>query len=87
MNAMATEGSTDLIPQGRMVTKDDLAQLFDVHPSTILVWVRDGRLPKPVRISKSPYWKPETIAALLDGRSAVQAIRNRSNLELEPAAG
>lgn len=50
----------------RLLTPGDLATLFGVGKSSIRGWVRDGRLPPPLRIGRAPRWAPHEIRAHLD---------------------
>ncbi len=66
-DAVDSEGPFRLTPlPDRLLTPGDLATLFGVGKSSIRGWVRDGRLPAPLRIGRAPRWAPESIRAHLD---------------------
>ena len=51
----------------RLLTLQDLAKLFKVSQRTIRRWTDSGRLPEPVRFSKTCIrWRPGVIEAYLD---------------------
>ena len=49
----------------RLLGVPDLCQLFKVEPRTISVWIRVGRIPRPIKIGMRCHWRPESIAQLL----------------------
>jgi predicted DNA-binding transcriptional regulator AlpA len=57
----------DRIPTKRLLNRKAVADLFDVTTETIGEWARRGHLPRPLRIGRKLFWRPEAIAALLDG--------------------
>lgn len=45
----------------RLMRVNEVAQLFDVEPSTVREWLRDGTL-RGVKIGKGHYWRIPTQA-------------------------
>ena len=50
---------------GPMVTREELAVLFRVDRQTISNWVRNKRLPPPVRVGRKLLWRHETVDRFL----------------------
>lgn len=48
-----------------MFTREELALLFRVDPQTVSRWVRDGRLPAPLRVGRQLLWRRETLDRFL----------------------
>jgi hypothetical protein len=65
MKGVAVE--KDRLPTTRLVSRRDVADLFEVTTETVGTWVQRGLLPSPVRIGRKVFWKHEVIAALLEG--------------------
>ena len=64
----------------RLLTLQDLAKLFKVSQRTIRRWTDSGRLPEPVRFSKTCIrWRPGVIDAYLD---SLAEQRTTSHLRL-----
>ncbi len=61
MSTVAVEPLPD-----RLLSRQDLARLFGVHPITIDAWTREGRIPAPIRVGFKPRWHPALIAKLLN---------------------
>lgn len=40
----------------KLITKEQVAVLFEVRPRTIEKWVQDGKFPKPLKIGKRVWW-------------------------------
>jgi predicted DNA-binding transcriptional regulator AlpA len=50
----------------RMLTIDDLCEIFQVTPVTIARWVKQGALPPPVRIGRRIVrWREHDLAAFV----------------------
>ncbi len=50
-----------------LMTVQDVAGLFSVHERTVFVWIANGRLPPPLRISQRILrWKREDVMKLLE---------------------
>ncbi len=64
---MSTSGVA--LPE-RLLTTEEVAELFRIRPLTVGHWVKAGRLPRPVKRGQRTLWKPQDIAALLDGPEA-----------------
>jgi predicted DNA-binding transcriptional regulator AlpA len=60
-------GEKVCIPSMQLVSRRDVADLFQVTTETIGEWMRRGLLPSPVRIGRKVFWRHEVIAALLEG--------------------
>lgn len=46
----------------------DLAELFSVHQATIFRWIKQKRLPEPIRVSlRYCYWPASEIDAMIGG--------------------
>jgi predicted DNA-binding transcriptional regulator AlpA len=49
----------------------DVARIFGLKRETILGWAQDGRLPKPIRVSRrSPRWTRDVIVAHIEALAA-----------------
>ncbi len=57
-------------PPARLYSAADLAELFKVGKATILDWNIAGKLPKPIRLGRSPRWTHQQIAAFLENQGA-----------------
>ena len=44
-------------PEGPLLTKAQTAELFGVGKKTIERWVRDHKIPEPIRINGFPRWR------------------------------
>lgn len=51
----------------RVTTRAAVAEAFGVTPRTIQTWERDGRIPRPLRIGRSVFFRVAEIEALLLG--------------------
>jgi hypothetical protein len=56
--------ASTVVPE-RLLGVPDLCRLFKIVPHTVSVWVREGRIPRPIRIGLRSHWQPQTIARLL----------------------
>jgi predicted DNA-binding transcriptional regulator AlpA len=65
MEGLAVE--KDRLPTTRLVSRRDVADLFQVTTETVGTWVERGLLPSPVRIGRKVFWTREVIVALLEG--------------------
>lgn len=45
---------------------EEVAAYLKIRPRTVLAWVQQGRLPKPIRIGKAPLWEERGLSARLD---------------------
>lgn len=45
------------LPETKYLSANTVAKRYDVTRNTILVWVRDGKLPAPVKINGATRWK------------------------------
>ena len=61
------------ITELKLLTVDDLAELFRVRVETIDGWVKAGRLPRPIRPGHRRYWRPEDIQDHLAKLAEAQA--------------
>jgi predicted DNA-binding transcriptional regulator AlpA len=62
---MSTATATaDAMPD-RLVPRVEVARMFGVTEQTIAAWVQEGRLPKPIKIGRRSYWRPEALARVL----------------------
>jgi prophage regulatory protein len=52
----------------------EVAEMLSIGRSTVWLYVRDGRLPKPIKLSdRVSVWKVSDIRALIDSMTAVSA--------------
>lgn len=50
--------------QGQFLTDRDLAERYRIHRATVWTWTREGRLPRPVRLTpRCSRWRLEDIEA------------------------
>ena len=49
---------------GRMSMKEVMAKL-DISKQSVYNWIKDGKLPQPVRIGRRLYWSPDAIKAMM----------------------
>lgn len=40
----------------KLITKDDVAKMFQVRNRTIEKWVKDGKFPRPLKIGRYVWW-------------------------------
>jgi excisionase family DNA binding protein len=57
--------TTKAVADCRLLTTDEVAQTLRVTRETIQNWCKEGRLPKPVRLSRRLYFKAKDIEKLL----------------------
>ena len=55
------------------LTKDDVANVFDISLRTVENWLNAGLLPPPTKLGHRVYWHPGAFYAWLDHRLAVNA--------------
>ena len=60
-------GSWPIWLPSRMLTVDDIALIFDVHPRSVRRWIADGRLPC-VHVGGVVRVRPETALKLINGQ-------------------
>lgn len=47
----------------KLITKDEVAKLFNVRNRTIETWVRNGKFPRPLKIGRHIWWDEEVLMA------------------------
>lgn len=52
---------------------EEVAELFQVHTSTVFRWARTGEMPKPLHIKRSTRWRKSDIDDFLAGNALVPA--------------
>lgn len=50
----------------RLVTRADVAQMFDVCVKTVDNYIKDGLLPQPVQFASREYWHPDDIRSFME---------------------
>ena len=53
---------------GRLLTQADAADMLRVSRRTIRRYAQYGELPKPIRIGRNAYYRPETIKDFIDSK-------------------
>lgn len=61
--ATAETKADDVLDPGQV------AAMLRVTPATVLQWVKNGSLPKPVRVARTFRWRRSVIEDLLAGRT------------------
>ena len=51
----------------KLITKDDVAKLFQVRNRTIEKWVKDGKFPRPLKIGRYVWWDESELLAWVKG--------------------
>jgi predicted DNA-binding transcriptional regulator AlpA len=67
MACATADHPADLSPLQReaRVTYEDLARDFDVSLVTVRSWVKDGRLPAPIKLGQKRFWLRSTLDEFL----------------------
>ena len=47
----------------KLITKDDVAKMFQVRNRTIEKWVKDGKFPRPLKIGRYVWWDENELMA------------------------
>jgi excisionase family DNA binding protein len=47
------------------LTRDEVADLLHVDPQTVSRWLREGKLPQPLRIGRQMLWRRESLDRFL----------------------
>jgi predicted DNA-binding transcriptional regulator AlpA len=56
----------------RLYRAKQVAQLLGIHPMTLWAWVRDGKFPKPFKLSDmSTCWRARDVIRFLDDKQNV----------------
>ena len=64
---------TSLIPTRQYIRAQELAAMLAVHRTTLWRWVRDGHLPRPVKLGPNTVaWESTQVDAWLAAREAEQ---------------
>ena len=50
----------------KLLKLKQVAEIFDVHPNTIINWVREGNFPEPVKIGSTNRWRFEELQRFID---------------------
>jgi predicted DNA-binding transcriptional regulator AlpA len=58
----------------RLITTDDIANLTGATPASVRNWIRDRRIPSPIKIGRRYYWRPEQIRDLIGARAEGGAL-------------
>lgn len=53
-----------------LLTQKQTAERLGVADRTLRGWVKDGYFPKPLRIGRTPYYAPETIASFFNEQAS-----------------
>lgn len=53
-----------------LLSTAQVANYLDISPRTVLAWVQQGRLPKPLRIGKAPLWEMQELVVKIDAARA-----------------
>ena len=51
-----------------LLTPEDLMKFFKVSRKTVDNWVRDGALPKPIKMGRRIFWKRSEIEAYIESQ-------------------
>lgn len=57
-----------------LITKDEVAKLFRVRNRTVEKWVKEGRIPPPLKIGRYVWWDEDELMAWL--KSELKAKMN-----------
>ena len=49
-----------------LLSTEQVAVYLNIRPRTVLAWVQQGRLPKPIRIGKAPLWEESGLSIRVD---------------------
>ncbi len=60
-----------------LLTATEVAELFQVHTSTIFRWARTAEMPKPLHIKRSTRWRKSDIDNFLAGNALAPQTRTR----------
>jgi len=63
--SVATVPPPSSLPE--LVTTDDVARAAGVVPATVRIWVKQGRLPKPLKLGRRLLWPPDVIRDFING--------------------
>ena len=59
-------------PDERMIRVNELAHRLSVERSTIFRWIKSGKLPKPIKVSRTlTYWRASTITEWMQDLASV----------------
>jgi excisionase family DNA binding protein len=61
---MSTETA---VPSKATISPLEVATIFGVGRDTVYLWIKEGRLPPPIRIGRVIRWRREVIEKILDG--------------------
>lgn len=66
----ALDDSRDLRDSSRveLLSRTDVADLFEITTRTVSRWIAEGRIPRPMKLGRRPRWRRSTIERLLDRR-------------------
>lgn len=64
-----------------LLSTAQVAQHLGIRPRTVLAWVQQGRLPRPLRIGKAPQWEMHELSKTID---VARARRNEATNEPKP---
>jgi hypothetical protein len=55
------------LEQKPFLTVEDVADLYKIRPVTLLLWNRQNRLPKPLRVGRKLLWRADQLPELMKG--------------------
>ena len=61
-----------------LLSTEQVAQHLGISQRTVLAWVQQGRLPRPLRLGKAPQWELHELSKAID---AARAKRDQSGNE------
>ena len=53
-----------------LLSTAQVAEHLDISPRTVLAWVQQGRLPRPLRLGKAPQWELHELSKAIDAARA-----------------
>ena len=62
----ATADPTDMCLPPALLTAPEAAAICRVAPRTWRTWHATGKVPEPIRIGRTPLWRPEELRAWID---------------------
>lgn len=57
----------------KLLTRGCLREFIPVSDMTLFRWIRDGKFPRPIMMSRQRYWKVSEVNAWLEKHSAARA--------------